>query len=399
MSSADRKKIFVKAFAQAVTEIYENPDILPQFLKDLRPTSVEKDLLTAMFMMRKGHYEEIKRTVISLNPKEQFVSSIKSFILGICCNQLGQFSDASEHFTECYNLLAPYDSPKMKFICSFNHFFCNVNLHKVTHSKNLIDEIFSFDAKRPQDKIKQWRVGCMISLAEGDLTKAEKYLTDIDQHSEYLSESQRANLFYDKFQLLIHKNDLIQARELTMSMKSIRTFYNSPNYIFMKGLLDFIIDDSELYFYEKDFKGVHFLWWQVSVITNLQSKKFDAAREHWTRLQKSIPHIYGDDFLYQGEECLFKIALEKVYSIRELSTDKLPAFETKEELLAYILEECPEGILKNDLYKMIYGEDVQSKSDYDKLKQLVMRLRKKTLLDVKSRKGSYYLRSNDKKAS
>jgi hypothetical protein len=167
----------------------------------------------------------------------------------------------------------------------------------------------------------------------------------------------------------------------------------------MKGLLDFILDGSEIYLYERDFKGIQYLWWQISVIKSLQAKEITVAKEHWRELQKVMPHVYGEDFNYLGGVCLFKIALSKVNVHKTSLVVNLPKFETKEELLMFILEEYPSGILKDDLYKMIYGKEVQDKDDYGKLKTLIKRIRKKMFSDIKSRKGSYYISQNSKKVS
>lgn len=168
----------------------------------------------------------------------------------------------------------------------------------------------------------------------------------------------------------------------------------------MKGILDFLIDGGPLYFYETDFKNAPNLWWEVSVLQALQGRDLSTARAFWGKLQELSPTAYLDNFIFLGDVCIFDLALKRLV-FKESKTplqEAVTAGGVDERILAFLLR-SKAGVRKEELYKFIYSEDLTSKDDLNKLKNAVTRIRKKTGVEIISRKGCYVVIEAVKKAS
>lgn len=387
----NNKPISAKTFAQAIWELKESPQLLNKFLKDKRPTFQEKIIIESLVLLRDNEFKKIEVKLKGLSLQDPFVDAIRNLILGISYNNAGNFTDAENFLCLSHETLLNYDARPLIMLACFNEFICKINLQKLDDSRELKNQILKFKAKNPKERLIQLLMACTQSLYEGNPDGAEKYLQEIEDKKNTLSESDKAGFFYDKFLYYLLKKNMRAARDLLDEMKSIKKFYHSPNYNFMKGLLDFLIDEKVFYFYEDDFKDAMFLWWQLSVLQKLEERDRQGAQLYWNKLAQISPNVYSEDFNYKGSFCLFQLALKKVYYSQRESLNSSPMTGTKEEQITKLLHTSSSGMRKDELYLLIYGSEATTKEDFNKLKTAIMRVRKKSNIDIKTKKGCYFI--------
>jgi DNA-binding SARP family transcriptional activator len=70
--------------------------------------------------------------------------------------------------------------------------------------------------------------------------------------------------------------------------------------------------------------------------------------------------------------------------------------QNKEDKLITILMSHDKPIRKEALYELIWEETAESKSDFNKLKTMILKIRKYKNLDIQSKKGCYFIVSEKK---
>lgn len=341
--------------------------------------------------MRDNSYTEIESTLSSLSSPDDLVSGVKEFILGVCANHQTEFQKASEKFQKSLGLLEAYDAKLLQYLARFNYYTCLINLHQVSKAKVILGELAKHECLSIQESLIYWRSSTIMALIEHDLKSAQLYISKMEEHQEDMTESGKANFFYVQFDFFLQKNDLKTANAVLMGMKKHRKFYNSPNYLFMKGLLNFLMDNKTFYFYKKDFLGSPFLWEQISVLQKLEEKDTASAQVHWQKLALLSPDTYLENFTFAGPHCLFKVVLEKLNP----SQTSMPVLQAegmnRDDLLYHLLSSSQTGIRKEELFREVYGRDLNEKNDLNKLKTLVLRVRAKFGVEIVSKKGCYIL--------
>jgi hypothetical protein len=233
------------------------------------------------------------------------------------------------------------------------------------------------------------------SIQKMDYARATQVQGMIEKRYENLTDFNAISFIVDVFDLNIKMNQLEEAKITLMRTKKHRNFFNSANYKFMKALLYNLTDHEPIYVYDRDFDSNNVIFHQLKVISALEGNNITEAQASWNKLSNVAPEIYRADFRYEGDKCLFSLALEKYsVSLRDPIVREITG-KTNLEKLASILQDAKAPIRKELLYELIWGETAETKDDYRKLTKMLSVWQKKNNKVVRFSKGCYQLVSEE----
>ena len=180
-------------------------------------------------------------------------------------------------------------------------------------------------------------------------------------------------------------------------MKNHRKFHLSENFNFIKLLLDHLCKNKPIYAYDREFKKIPLLYHQLKVIQHLESGELESAKHHWLELNRMQPDAYQSDFSYHSRTNLFSLCLNQHIKALPPSTIHFEKKETKTDTLIELLINSESALSKQQIYSYLWGSEAETKDDLKKLTRMISKIRSTHQLNVKSRKGAYYIdRKNTK---
>lgn len=391
------KKIKTKAFAKVINEIHLTYDKLAKILADKRLTSTEKKLIQCWHMLRKGEFAEILVTLKSVDADyDNLVMAQKDLLTGIALIWEGNLVKALELIKNSVFLLSQYeDIGNVYFLSLYNYFICSINLKNKSEMELALTLLSEFSGKDERQSVTY--LNCVFNYESfcNNHDKAEAMIRELDQLKDVMNDSIFMAYSTGKYIHYVKTEQFAKCYEVLEERKKRRSFYIRANYLFMRVLLDNYCHKTPIYVYERDFKDSPFLFWQIMVIKFLEEKKIDQATAYWNKLRQTMPAIYQSNFSYHGPKDIFSLCL-KLHLQVEDSVDFSNKPEKKEDVLVYLLHQSKSAITMDTIYQEIWGKEIVDKTDIDKLKKLVSRVRKNRNIDIKYKKGCYYI---DKKAS
>ena len=202
-----------------------------------------------------------------------------------------------------------------------------------------------------------------------------------------------------KFNFYIGLEKIEECKMVLGELKKLKKFAFGANYRFMNTLLKHLSSNTPIYAYEKDFSEYPILLHQIMVIRYLEENNLELAQFYWAKLKENYPQLFGDDFKYNGNKCLFSLCLSK-QSKQEMDFNLVKNIDekNKEKSILNILKDAPQPIPKKQLYRMLWGGDVVDKTEISKMQRMISRLRSRGH-NIVFRKGCYFFEAQSKKAS
>lgn len=386
------KNIVSKTFIQALGLLSDNPKKAKSFIKDNRLSHSEKTILAGFILLRENKYAEIEASLRTIKVQDQVVEAQRLFLLGIAANDQGRCLESLAFYRQSLELMELYPLDRQKFMVNHALFIAYRNLKD---KDGMRQALYHFEDHTPRDineKILIQRSTFYFLSYTGDFHTASKVLLQLNELAPAMNDVQGMLFQMDRFDFAIKLEDYRLAQQSLIDLKQFRAFGSSANYKFMKALLGLIRDSSPLYLYDKDFSENPLLFHQVKVLLSLESGSPEIALTHWNELGKLSPGVYQADFHYVGDVCLFSRALTKLLiqrpSIQLSDEHKLL---NKEDLLLTLLRNSSAPLPKDYLYEQLWGTLPQDKKDFEKLSSMLLRLKKKHLIDVKFKRGCYAL--------
>jgi hypothetical protein len=341
----------------------------------------------------------VEETLSPLVISDPIVNGIKELVRGIAKNNAGKSLDAILHLEVAEELLKSCDSQIITFVATYNLFVAHHNLSYSEGMTKAFQESLKYEFPNESPfKIRQLRMEFNYWAFQRNDVKAMQVLKRLEPKEELLDEFQQLAWTIDKIRFYARQEKyLLCAKELE-KLKSIRSFYLTEDYKFIKATLGFLTKNTPLYLYDRDFNQIPSLHLQVKTLLALESQDMKLASIIWAELQKIAPNSYLDEFEYTGEPCLFSLCVNKF--LRSFKTNAVKqnkeytSFQTKEERLFELLTFHPNGISKRELYLKIWGTEVGSKDELKRLSKLLERVKLKYGIKVLSRKGAYILENN-----
>ncbi|MFZ4715393.1 MAG: hypothetical protein ACOYL6_16840 [Bacteriovoracaceae bacterium] len=385
-----------KLFLQAITLVNEDFLKAKSVLTDKRLSQLEKQIIQAYVDLRDNRFSEIIPVLINQKSEDVFVESQRNILLGLAYNNSGDLKLARPFFEIAWDIVKTTNYKTSQFIVLYNLFTLHRNLKQIERMSEYLDLMQELEIKdHPGLFLMLLRCRFCYYSYVGDMMKAKSFMLKIERRKEELGENQILSFQIDKFDFYLKNDQYSDCYKTLEEMKKFRIYASSFNFKFMKILLDHITLEKPIYAYDKDFINVPILYNMLNVVKALEAADPIEALKWWGELTLISPDIYQADFIYKGDKCLFSVA----YQMHRQNDEKIIILEnvkekTKEELLLKILENSKHPVRKDQIYKMIWGEELQDKEGLLKLSKLVWRVKKKFNIEIKTRKGCYYTSSS-----
>lgn len=382
----------ILTFEEAFTLTVQNTSGATKFLANQEFGQAERKILSAYLKLKASDFDWIFQNLVSLKVGSFSVDGARCLILGIASNNTGDPNEALA-WLERAKARLENSTPIIRFLVVYNRFVAYQNLSDKEKLTELCEESKEFDFSHDQSfKIRQLRLRFNHDSILGDVKNAYEIMQQLQMLESSMDEFQRLAWIIDKIRFFAAQGDYKSCENELEKLKRIRSFYLSADYNFIKAILGYLKDNKPLYLYERDFASIPLLAHQVGVLLALEKKDLTEASKAWARLQQQSSSVYQDEFVYEGETCLFSQCLSKLLQACKtkivLSSSELIS---KEERLFSLLKDHPHGLSKTQLHQLLWGVEPVSKADLGKLSKLVERVKMKYSVDIKSRKGSYIL--------
>jgi hypothetical protein len=387
-----------KTFLKALEMLNHNLRKGKDFLKDKRLTQIEKNIIECFFLLKNSKSNEVISLLKHSKTEDPIIESQRKLFLGIAYNNLSFFKEAEIELKQAFLKIQNSDLIRQKFIVLNNLFILFLNQKNKKQCLLTMNEMEKYvDHKISEVSFLRAKFNYNVLIDNED--KALATLESLKKLTKYMSEAQSSAFFLDQFLFYIKKEEFKLCHDLLKEMRFKRSFNTSANYNFMKVLLEHIDLNKPIYTNESDFKDYPLLLNQIKCLKFLEEGNLNEAERHWNELYKISSEIYSQTpFEYKGEKCLFSIALNKHQ--QNLKLNELISFKInsnhREDQLMEILSHSNIPIPQAVLYKMIWGQEAESKSEFNKLAQMIYSLKKKRNLTIKSRKSCYFIEKETK---
>ncbi len=387
-----------KTFYKTLLEFNSNPAKAKQCLTDKRLTLTEKKILEGYLFIRNNENQLALQLMKQLSPSDlPFVEGQRKFLMALALNNMSFFSEAEKMIAESLKILDHFEAPYFLFGGNFLLFTIYSNQGRFDLMKQALDRLEAIPVVLEIQKIRLLR--CRFDyFSITDAKRAKEILKDIECIKNEMSEGDIISHLVCEFMFFVQCDELNHCEKILNEMKKYRKFHLTENFNFMKKLLAHLQTNAPVYFYENDFKAAPLLSLQLKLIHCFEEKNIAGAENTWQELGQLNPESYLPGFHYVGRKCLFSLCLEKHHSKRK---DE-PVMQNVEELskldlLLKLLASSESPLSKGSIYEQLWDEPAQFKEDLKKLTRLISRARAERGIDIKSRKGTYYVDHDEMK--
>jgi hypothetical protein len=286
--------------------------------------------------------------------------ALGNYVKGLCLNQIGQFNQAQISLTKSYDTLINLKN-SFSFYPLAILVINMVNQNKKSKAYKYLVLLKSYKI----EKNEQFVIFNEAQFAYDFLTNETKKI--ISKGKDIIDESGSSTDRYSSSILLIFIMSYIKEEDFVKAYNYLGLYknFNGPkvksNYKFMKILLEHILGGDEIYVYERDFVDESYLFNQLKLIKELRLGEINDSKETWKSLSVLAPDIYGEDFNFKGDKCLFSILLKK-YNPSEkiefsLNEKELVHIKSIQEKFEYILNSGYERVSKEQIAHLIWPND------------------------------------------
>lgn len=378
-----------KTFIAALNNFHQSQKKNKRVLNDKRLSQLEKTIFQCKIWLSDSKFDLIIDALEDATSSgDPIIDSQKEIILGTALNNKCDASNAIKHLRKAISLLENNGPDRQIFSAHYNLYNCYYNLKNLKGMEEALSKLQFYPSIPLNDELIYYSCQFTYYSFIGNKIKAEPYLDKLQAHKKQMTDYQRIIFFHDKFDYYFKLSEYENCYKTLEEMRKTKKFHIGANFKFMKGLLDHLVSNVPLYLYEKDFKDFPILLNQVQTLKYLEEKNPGKAKNFWNFLQIISPQVYGPDFSYHGDKCLFSECLKKYQSKKEVLF--IPRFENRLDTLYYLLTHS-KGMTKEEIYEKVYGESLNDKEDLKKLAQLVYKLKEIKQIEIKSKKGCYFL--------
>ncbi|MCT4642326.1 MAG: hypothetical protein N4A33_08520 [Bacteriovoracaceae bacterium] len=387
-----------KAFLEYLSYLSQKSDKAKQYKKDKRLTLLEKKVLDGWILIRKSDYAGLNELLKSMTTKgTRVVEAQKNLLKGVYHNNFGELKKAQEYLLDSAVILEEYDLGEFLFIANYNLYISYVNSHQIEKMKNLISKIVEFDSVDKMSIYYKYQCEFELNIALENYNICEQIRKKVYLRFKKLPASFKSSFLISDFIYNCSLESFLECRVILSKMNEMRSFKNTSNYLFMKTIIDFILDEKPIYAYEYKFKNSKFLYFQLKFLEALVYDDDLAKSKFWNKLVEIDERVFSKNFTYNGSKDLFSYIYEK-YSkdnkSKKLNADTSLIFKTNLEALEFLFEKYNKSFSKEEIFEFVWKRKIQTQGDLTKIKNLISQYRKKHVLVYN--KGFY---SSSKKAS
>lgn len=386
--------IKVKTFIEALNCFHSDPLKMRGYLNDYRLSSAEKTILRCWLWLRDSQFNQILDALGNMTAEAHPIIQVqKNILLGTTYNNKGECEKAIPLLKNAIKSLEDFPLHRQKLVSRTNLFIAYFNLKDNSGMEYVLALLNDFNALNESEQINIEICRLNYYSFVGEYKIAKNIISNLMTLQAFMNEYQRITFCIQQFDFAIKTDQYDVARLSLEEMKKYRKFQLSANFKFMKSLLDHLLEDATVYLYDQDFAEIPLLYFQMKVIKSLEEQNEVVAMNYWERLTELSPHIFKKDFQYAGDKCLFSMCLNKHLGqkdvAKEISCTELP--KVKEDALVTLLSQSQAPLKREALFTLLWGKEVENKSDLKKLTSMVSYIRKKRKIDIKMKKGCYFL--------
>jgi hypothetical protein len=384
-----------KTFILAFKKLTDHNKHHKTFKVDKRLTLTEKKIIESLLYLRKNDFNSGIDLLLTLPPMNAFVDGIKELCISHFYNNSGRLKDAQSHFILSCELLSSTSTPQFEFLSQVGNLICHFNLKDY----KVVQEIFeSMDRKKLKTESMQANYLQCKSLYQISINKNKQAANTIDKiFKKYPDavENRKGYFLTIKLMALFNCQELDLFAATLDEYKKLSGFKIKENYRYMHTLFKFIYNDAPIYVYERDFESVPILFHELNVINSLEQNETQEAITSWNKLKDLRSQLYGENFQFLGDLCLFSKALQKVNKSRSskdktMSLEELSKIKKIKAKIVYILTYLERPVSKEELIYFLWQEDLTEKS-HIRLTTQISRLRKDSEVEIKVKNGNYFI--------
>jgi hypothetical protein len=381
-----------QTFLSALEQLHANPLQFNKYFSDKRLSFSEKKILQAWLCLKKSDFSSVIAILNTITTSDYpLVTVQKNLLLAVVSNNFGEFKQAFDYLEQALIQLDRAEYPEMSFTVYFNYFITAANACNVKKMKMALTELEVIAPNRTHQK---------LALKESQFTYyayiesyqlAEKYLIELEAEIKHMTPANLMSFLISKFIYLINTNNMNQARHTLNKLKKIRSYRLSSNYIYMKSLLDHLMDGTSIYLYDYQFKDNLLLFYQSQVIRFLSERDIEQAHSYWSKLAKFNQHHYQDNFHYAGEKGLFSRCLAKHQLQLEQTPIKTSKNISKSQLIIEYLIKANGPVNKEILFEWVWGRKVNHKDELRSLSALISKIKSRQKIQITYKNNCYEL--------
>ncbi len=376
--------------------------VKPSILKKDHSLSIsEKKILESMLYHKKGKYSFAISQLINFKSNENFLEAFRCSCIGKCFNDSTNYNDALKYLKLSVEYFQKCNDTDYIFVPLFDLLVLHMNLKDI-HNFNVFYTMFKTLPLNTQvKKFKSCQAEIFHSLLNEDPVEALNNINYIIKIFPNEIED-RLGYFYILEIIALIKLSKYRACIGVLEKYSLSSGYRvRANYKYTISLLNFLIHKSPIYVYQRDFQEAAQLYNELLVIKNLNESNVSDAQSTWKELRSINDKLYGDDFKYKGDDCLFYRALQAVQNVTDfIAQDSIDNKEIKSasEKLYFMLASYTTPIPKSHLISVIWKEGWTEKND-KRLRSLIYIIKKNYDVSIIAKDGKYSIASTDSKVA
>ncbi len=385
-----RARVKAKAFKDALRHVSKDVKKAKKYFSDKRLTSSEKTILQSFLLLRDSENHTVIEILSSLKTTDPYVESQRLFCLANAHNNLSEFKAAIKFYRRAHELISGLDALPDELFILFCFHVCAINSSNQKLSLEIISQLGEL-CKSEQDQLRLELAQFSRAIMVKDHLRVLELYQNIKGHEKRLNEHQLVSYQLDYFDFLIQEEKLTQALLLLEQMGKLKKFKLSSMMKVLKSILKYLIENRPFYLYPQEFRDYPVLYYQAQCLLHLEKGEVDQAIKAWSSLSIESPELYGEPFHCLGHKTLFSLAIKKLLLKKPKKLPVIEKIKNFEDKFFDFLKDQGRAVPKEEIYRYLYGEDLNDKDDLKKLVKVVQRVRKKFQIDIKTTKGSYLL--------
>ncbi len=365
------------------------------YLLDHRLTHNERLIIQAYLLFRDGKYESLISEIENIEIFEPEVLAQKNLLLGLAFTNLTQYNYAQEFYTKAKE---QFKSLKLSYyytLTLINQFYMAL----IRFDKDQIDkigqEILDVDIKTYERPERILRCLYHYYRINKDKKKSMRIHHLLEKRYESFSEPDKLNFLHDDFQKALLEKNYPQCHEVLNKLKTLKKYYSPENFKFMSKILASIEFKAPIYYQKEDFKRMPFLEEQIECLRSIEEGNIRKAQNHWHNLSIKMQNVFLKDFHFNGDDCLFKIALQRL--LKNIpSEDKsfnLENLSVKDKIFT-ILSGYQTAVPQDLLFELVWGRPPKDKNDYQMISKALYKLKMEKNLTIEFHKKCYLLKAS-----
>lgn len=384
-----------KTFYQALLQISHSPLKAKSYLQDKRLTQLEKKILHAYFLFRDGKFTDVICQIESLEVIEPEILAQKNLLLGLAFNNLTQFNLANEFYQRALIHFKELKLPYFYHLTLVNQFYLALTCFDQKLINSIGKKMEMINLSNTSNPVRILRCLYHYYRINAKTKEANAIHSKLFLQFKTFSEADQLNFLMDYFQKSLIEKKYHDCYEALGHLKKLKKYYSSENYKFMFKILSFIDKGAPIYFQQKDFEKVPFLEEQMNCLRALEEGDSRKAELHWNNLSHQMNMIYLKPFQFNGDDCLFKFALNKLVKnhLSEVKPLNLEGLSVKEKILT-VLKHAKNNVPQDILFELVWGRKPLNKNDYQILSKALYKMKKEKSVEIQCHKKCYFLKAS-----